>query len=156
MAEFVLTEALKKMIGKEEPLLIYKVEEGAIQRYAQAVGDSNPMHSDVEYAAQSPFGRLKSPPGFVGWPVTSGFDMFQFVEKLIAAGAPRGNLDGGMEYEFLSPIGAGDILAARIRIASIVGKETKLGPTMSTTVEITYTNQRGAVALKARHTFLSF
>lgn len=156
MAEFVLTEALKKMIGKEEPLLIYKVEEGSIQRYAQAVGDSNPMHSDVEYAAFSTFGRLKAPPGFVGWPVTSGFDMFQFVEKLIAAGAPRGNLDGGMEYEFLAPIGAGDILAARIKIAGIVGKETKLGPTMSTTVEITYTNQRGAVALIARHTFLSF
>jgi acyl dehydratase len=156
MAEFVLTEALKKMIGKEEPLLIYKVEEGAIQRFAQAVGDSNPMHSDVEYAAQSSFGRLKAPPGFVGWPVTGGFDMFVFVEKLIAAGAPRGNLDGGMEYEFLAPIAAGDILATRIKIASIVGKETKLGPTMSTTVELTYTNQRGAVAMIARHTFLSF
>jgi len=156
MAEFVLTEALKKMIGKEEPLLIYKVEEGAIQRFAQAVGDSNPMHSDVEYAAQSSFGRLKAPPGFVGWPVTSGFDMFQFVEKLIAAGAPRGNLDGGVEYEFLAPIGAGDTLVALIKIASIVGKETRLGPTMSTTVEVTYTNQRGAVALIVRQTFLSF
>ncbi len=156
MAEFVLTEALKNMIGKEEPLLIYKVEEGAIQRYAQAVGDSNPMHSDVEYAAKSSFGRLKAPPGFVGWPVTSGFDMFQFVEKLIAAGAPRGNLDGGMEYEFLAPIGAGDTLAAMIKLASIVGKGTKLGPTMSTTVEVTYTNQRGAVAMIARQTFLSF
>jgi len=156
MAEFVLTEALKKMIGKEEPLLIYKVEEGAIQRFAQAVGDSNPMHSDVEYAAQSSFGRLKAPPGFVGWPVTSGFDMFQFVEKLIAAGAPRGNLDGGVEYKFLAPIGAGDTLAALIKIASIVGKETRLGPTMSTTVEVTYTNQRGAVALIVRQTFLSF
>jgi acyl dehydratase len=156
MAEFVLTEALKKMIGKEEPLLIYKVEEGAIQRFAQAVGDTNPMHCDVEYAAHSSFGRLEAPPGFVGWPVSSGFDMFQFVEKLIAAGAPRGNLDGGVEYEFLAPIGAGDILAALIRIASIVGKETKLGPTMSTTVEITYTNQRGAVAMTAHQAFLSF
>jgi len=53
MAEFVVTEALKQMIGKTEPLLIYKVEEGAIQRFAQAVGDSNPMHSDLEYAARS-------------------------------------------------------------------------------------------------------
>jgi len=156
MAEFVVTEALKQMIGKTEPLLIYKVEEGAIQRFAQAVGDSNPMHSDLEYAARSSFGRLKAPPGFVGWPVTGGFDMFVFVEKLIAAGAPRGNLDGGIEYEFISPIGAGDILAANIKIVSIVGKETKLVASMSTTVEITYTNQRGAVAMIARHTFLSF
>jgi acyl dehydratase len=156
MAEFVLTEALKKMIGKVEPLLVYRVEEGAIQRYARAVGDSNPMHSDLEYAAQSSFGRLKAPPGFTGWPMSSGFDMFQFVERLIAAGAPRGNLDGGVEYEFLAPIGAGDTLAALIKIAGIVGKETKMGSTMVTTVETTYTNQRGTVAMIARQTFLSF
>jgi acyl dehydratase len=127
MAVFVLTEGLKRLIGTSEPPLLYKVEEGAIQRYARAVGDSQPMHNDVEYAAQSEFGRLKAPPSFTGWPVTSGFDMFQIVEKLIAAGAPRGNLDGGVEYEFKAPIGADDILVALIKIANIEGKETKMG-----------------------------
>jgi acyl dehydratase len=156
MAEFVLTEDLKKLIGTAEPPLVYKVEEGAIQRYAGAVGDANPMHNDVEYAARSGFGRLKAPPSFTGWPVTSGFDMFQLVEKLIAAGAPRGNLDGGVEYEFKAPVGAGDILVAVIKIANIEGKETRMGPTMLTTVEITYTNQHGEVALIARNQFLSF
>jgi acyl dehydratase len=156
MAEFVLTEGLNKLIGSTEPPLLYKVEEGAIQRFARAVGDANPMHNDVEYAAQSEFGRLKAPPSFTGWPVTSGFDMFQIVEKLIAAGAPRGNLDGGVEYEFKAPIGAGDMLVAIIKIANIEGKETKMGPTMVTTVEITYTNQRGEVVLIARNQFLSF
>ncbi len=42
MAEFVLTDGLKKLIGTAEPPLLYKVEEGAIQRYARAVGDSQP------------------------------------------------------------------------------------------------------------------
>jgi acyl dehydratase len=156
MAGFVLTEGLRKLIGTTEPPLLYKVEEGSIQRYARAVGDSNPMYNDVEYAAQSEFGRLKAPPSFTGWPVTSGFDMFQVVEKLIAAGAPRGNLDGSVEYEFKAPIGAGDILVAVIKIANIEGKETKMGPTMLTTVEITYTNQRGEVVLITRNQFLSF
>ena len=36
------------------------------------------------------------------------------------------------------------------------GKETRMGPTMLTTMEITYTNQRGEVALIARNQFLSF
>ncbi len=156
MAEFVLTDALKRLIGHTEEPLIYKVEEGAIQRYARSVGDPNPLYNDIEYAAQSQYGRLMAPPGFPGWPVTAGFDMFQIVEKLIAAGAPRGNLDGGMEYEFNSPIGAGDILVAEIKFAKIEGRETKLGPTMITTIEITYTNQRGAVVMVARNTFLSF
>ena len=156
MPEFVLTDGLKELIGTAEPPLIYKVEEGAIQRYARAIADSNPMYNDVEYAAQSEFGRLKAPPSFTGWPVTSGFDMFQLVEKLIAAGAPRGNLDGGVEYEFKAPVGAGDTLVAVIKISNIEGKETRLGPTMLTTVESTYTNQRGEVALVARNQFLSF
>jgi len=156
MAEFVVTDALKKWVGHSGPPVIYKVEEGAIQRYAQAVGDSNPLYNDVEYAAQSKYGRLMAPPGFVGWPIISGFDFEKLLENLIADGAPKENLDGGMEYEFLAPIGAGDILSAVIKIASIEGKETKLGPTMVTTYEITYTNQRGVVALIARGTFLSF
>jgi len=156
MAEFILTEALRKLIGTAEPPLLYKIEEGAIQRFARAVGDSSPMYNDVEYAALSEFGRLKAPPSYTGWPVTSGFDMFQFVEKLIAAGAPRGNLDGGVEYEFKAPVGAGDMLVAVIKIANIEGKETRMGPTMVTTLETTYTNQRGEVALIARNQFLSF
>jgi acyl dehydratase len=156
MAVFILTDALKQLIGHAEEPLIYKVEEGAIQRYSRSVGDSNPLYNDIEYASNSVYGRLMAPPGFVGWPVTSGFDMFQIVEKLIAAGAPRGNLDGGVEYEFITPIGAGDILIAEIRIAKIEGRETKLGPTMITTIEVTYTNQRGATAMKAWITFLSF
>lgn len=82
--------------------------------------------------------------------------MFHLVEKLIAAGAPRGNLDGGVEYEFKAPIGAGDMLITVIKIANIEGIETRLGPTMLTTIETTYTNQRGEVVLIARSQFLSF
>jgi acyl dehydratase len=58
MAEFIVNEKLRKWIGFTSQPYIYKVEEGAIQRYAQAVGDTNPMHCDIEYAANSEFGRL--------------------------------------------------------------------------------------------------
>jgi acyl dehydratase len=156
MSKFILTEDLKNLVGWCREPLVYKVEEGAIQRFARAVGDDNPLYNDVEFAARSEYGRLMAPPAFVGWPLNSEFDMFKIVEKLIAAGGPRGNLDGGVEYEFRAPIGAGDILICVIRISSIEGKETRLGPTMLTTVESTYTNQRGAVALVARNWFLSF
>jgi acyl dehydratase len=64
MAAFVVTDSLKQLIGQKEPPVVFKVEEGAIQRFAQAVGDSNPLHSDVELAAQSKWGRVMAPPGF--------------------------------------------------------------------------------------------
>ncbi|MDD5313564.1 MAG: MaoC family dehydratase N-terminal domain-containing protein [Dehalococcoidia bacterium] len=156
MPAFVVTDSLKQLIGHKEGPIVFKVEEGAIQRYAQAVGDSNPLHSDIEYAAGSEWGRLMAPPGFTGWPVAKGFDMFKVVEKLIQAGAPVGLLDGGVEYDFLAPVGAGDTLVAVVNLASIEGRETKMGPTMVTTIETTYTNQRGIVVLIARNTFLNF
>jgi acyl dehydratase len=156
MAAFVVTDSLKQLIGQKEKPVVFKIEEGAIQRYARAVGDSNPLFNDVEYASQSKWGRVMAPPGFTGWPIASGFDMFKLFEKLAAAGAPMGLLDGGVEYDFLTPIGDGDILIMEIKIAAIEGRETKMGPTMVTTIESTFTNQRGAVALITRNTFLNF
>jgi acyl dehydratase len=156
MAAFVVTDSLKQLIGQKEAPVVFKIEEGAIQRYAQAVGDSNPLHTDVEFAAQSRWGRVMAPPGFTGWPISSGFDLFKLFEKLGKAGAPMGLLDGGVEYDFLAPVGAGDILIAEIMVAGIEGRETKMGPTMVTTLQSTYTNQRGAVVLVVRNTFLNF
>jgi acyl dehydratase len=156
MAAFVVSDSLKQLIGQKEPPVVFKIEEGAIQRYAQAVGDSNPLHTDVEFAAQSRWGRVMAPPGFTGWPIASGLDLFKLFEKLAKAGAPMGLLDGGVEYDFLAPVGAGDILIAEIKVAGIEGRETKMGPTMVTTLESTYTNQRGTVVLITRNTFLNF
>lgn len=157
MAVFVVTDDLKKLIGQAEEPIVYKLEEGAIQRFARSVGDSNPLYNDIEYASQSDFGRLMAPPAFLGWPVhAGGFDIFKFVEKLIKAGAPMGVLDGGVEYEFYAPVGAGDVLVSTTKIANIEGRETKMGPTMVTTVETKFTNQRGALALIMRNTFLNF
>jgi acyl dehydratase len=157
MAAFVVPESLKKMVGQTEEPIVFKVEEGAIQRYARAVGDANPLYNDVEYAAQSKWGCLLAPPAFLGWPVKSdGFDMIKFVEKLIKAGAPMGVLDGGVDYEFFSTVTAGDTLIAVIKIKSIEGRETKLGPTMITTVEATFTSESGCKALVMRNMFLNF
>jgi acyl dehydratase len=156
MAAFVVPDSLKQLIGQKEEIVVLKVEEGAIQRYARAVGDANPLHTDVDYANKSGWGRIMAPPGFTGWPVARGFDMFRIFEKLTKAGAPMGLLDGGVEYEFVSRIGAGDTLVMSAKIASIEGRETKMGPTMVTTIESSFTNQNGAIVLITRNTFLNF
>jgi acyl dehydratase len=54
----------------------------AILRFAEGIGDDNPLWTDEEYAARSPFGTLVAPPSFifaclgsiqVGWPGLGGF-----------------------------------------------------------------------------------
>lgn len=157
MAAFVVPDDLKRLIGQVQVVSINLVEQGAIQRYASAVGDTNRIYNDVEYARNSEWGRLMAPPAFTGWPVEAESpDMIGFVEKLIAQGAPPGLLDGGVEYEFYVPVGAGDMLMAVTRIANIEGRETKMGATMVTTIETTFANQNGAVACIMRNTFLNF
>jgi acyl dehydratase len=152
----LITDKLRKLIGVTLETTLFKVEEGAIQRYAQAIGDPNPLFNDPDYASKTKHGRLLAPPGFTGWPRKGEISTFKLVDSLIKAGAPARLLDGGVEFEFFEPIGAGDVLTATTKIANMTERETRLGKTMFTTVETTFVNQNGNVALKSRSTFIMF
>jgi len=136
--------------------IVFKVEEGAIQRYAQAIGDPNPLYNDPDFASKTKHGRLLAPPGFTGWPVKAGRPAEKVFELLVKAGAPPRVLDGGVEFEFIEPIGAGDTLAATPRIAGITERETRLGKAMFTTIETAFVNREGNVAVKSRSTLIQF
>jgi acyl dehydratase len=152
----LITDELRKLIGVSSEPIIFKVEEGAIQRYAQAIDDPNPLYNDPDYASKTRHGCLLAPPGFTGWPVKADRPTDKLFETLEKAGAPSRVLDGGVEFEFIDPVGAGDILTATTRIASITERDTRLGKTMFTTVEITFVDQTGNVALKSRSTLIQF
>lgn len=155
--ESLITDELQKMIGMRSEPAIFKVEEGAIQRYADAIGDTNPLYNDPEYAKKSKYGRLICPPGFTGWPVAKRGRITESISAmLVKAGAPSRLLDGGVEFEFFEPIGAGDMLVATTTIAQITEKQTRLGNTLFTTMETTYLNQNGSLVLKARQTLILF
>jgi acyl dehydratase len=152
----LITDELQKLIGVSSGPIVSKVEEGAIQRYAQAVGDPNPLYNDPDFASKTRYGRLLAPPGFTGWPVKAGRPTDKLFQSLVKAGAPPRLLDGGVEFEFIKPVGAGDVLTATNKIATITERETRLGKTMFTTVETTFMNQKGDVVLKSRATLIQF
>jgi acyl dehydratase len=152
----LITDELRKLMGVTLETIVFKVEEGAIQRYAQAIGDSNPLYNDPDFASRTKYGRLLVPPGFTGWPVKAGRLSDRLLESLLKAGAPSRLLDGGVEFEFIEPVGAGDVLTATTIIASITERETRLGKTLFNTLETTFVNQKGNVALKGRSTFILF
>ncbi|MBM3166692.1 MAG: MaoC family dehydratase [Chloroflexi bacterium] len=151
----LLNDALRKLVGMSTDPYIYKIEEGAIQRYADAIGDPNPLFNDIGYAKKSKAGRLLCPPGFFGWPVKKGPGPLTLAIELIKAGAPFRLLDGGVEYEFFEPVGAGDVLTMHNKIVDITEKESKSGSMLLTTIEATFLNQNGDVVAKARSTFIN-
>ena len=151
----MLPEEVTKFIGTSGPTATYEVEKGAIARYAESVGDPNPLYWDEEYAKKSKYGSIIAPPGFFGWPVRRARrdDDAAIPQGPNLAKAGYGRiLDGGMEYEFLSPIRAGDVLTASSVITDIYEREGRSGKMAFTIRETTYTNQKGEAVAKTRGT----
>ncbi|MDY6855563.1 MAG: MaoC family dehydratase N-terminal domain-containing protein [Thermodesulfobacteriota bacterium] len=97
---------MSKLIGKSGEPMILAVERGAIRKFADAVGDRNPLIWDDEYARNSRYGSIVAPPGFFGWPVKwdSPMPFFSPIRgELIMASINAGYsriVDGGIEYDF--------------------------------------------------------
>jgi len=156
----MLPEEIKRFIGKTGNEIIMEVEKGAIRRYADAVGDFNPIYWDEEYAAKSRYGSIIAPPGFFGWPSRWsdwGPNYTSLREELAPVLAKAGYtraLDGGIEYEFFSPVRAGDVLRALPKIVDVYERESKTGTLLFTVTEITYTRRSGELAARARSTLI--
>lgn len=153
-----IMEELRRFIGVTTAPVINEIERGAIKRYAEAVGDSNPLYSNVEYAKNSKYGDLICPPGFFGWSkkVSSGAIevMAPVFGAVFNAGLVR-ILDGGVEYEFFLPVRAGNTLAWYAKFADVKEREGKAGKMVLLTIEITYVNQNGDLVAKRRQTFIA-
>ena len=154
----MLQEDIIRLIGKKADTLILEVERGAIKKYADAVGENDPLYWDEDYARNTEWGAIVAPPGFFGWPVrwTGVMPIFsalreEAIDVISKAGYPR-VLDGGIEYEFYIPVFAGDILIAESAIKDIQEKESKSGKMLLTILETTYRNTRGSLVCKERKT----
>jgi acyl dehydratase len=152
----MVPDELKQYIGKIDPPHVREVEKGAIRRYADAVGNDNPLYFDEEYASESRYGTIIAPPGFFGWPtqsVPSSEGIIGLMTAMINAGYYR-ILDGGMSYESFLPVRAGDILIASPKVKEVSAKEGKSGTMMVCNFETTYLNQNGDLVAKAYQTLI--
>ena len=52
----LITDEMRQLIGQTLDTIVFKVEEGAIQRYTQAIGDPNPLFNDPDYAGKTNYG----------------------------------------------------------------------------------------------------
>jgi len=151
----MIPDSFKQYIGKVDPPHLREVERGAIRRYADAVGNDNPLYYDEEYAKKSRYGSIIAPPGFFGWAkqtVPSSEGLIGLMGAMIEAGY-AGILDGGMSYDYFLPVRAGDTLVASPKVADIALKEGKT-KMMIVRFEVTYYNQNGDLVAKAYQTLI--
>jgi len=151
----MVPDSLKQYIGKVDPPHLREVERGAIRRYADAVGDDNPLYYDEEYAKNTKYGGIISPPGFFGWAkktISSSEGLIGLIGAMIEAGY-AGILDGGMAYDFYLPVRVGDTLVGSPKVADIALKEGKT-KMMILRFETSYWNQNGDLVAKSYQTLI--
>ena len=139
----------QQAIGLEGQPATTDVEKGAIIKFAEAIGDQNPVFNDEAAARESRYGGLIAPPTFLR-SVTSSrvvlpFD-FPFERRL----------DGGSEWEYFVPIRPGDRITAVARIEDINEREGRLGVMIITSTKTTYRNQFDQVVATQTGTSIAY
>ena len=131
------------------------------QRYAQAVGDLNPIYFDEAAAISAGYRTLVAPPTFLDHVTVPGRPLDDLrVDGLFSS---TGSVDlglkrvmfGGQEWDFVAPAHVGDTVTATQRLAGIDAKEGGKGPFVLVTWETSYTDQDGNLLARSRQQGIS-
>ncbi|MBI4639461.1 MAG: MaoC family dehydratase N-terminal domain-containing protein [Candidatus Tectomicrobia bacterium] len=153
--ESVITEEMRHLIGAETPPHTFEVEKGALRKFLNATGDTNPLFRDEEWARKTEYGGIIAPPTF-------------FCPDALIAGQVTGlkrvpnpfrySIDGGSEWESFQPVRVGDTLSITTKIADIYEKQgsARTGRMLFTIVEATCRNQRGELVGICRGVSISY
>jgi acyl dehydratase len=112
----------KSLIGRESEPVVHEVEKNAIRRFAEALGDPNPIYTDEEAARAAGYAGLVAPPTFPA--VLAANDRFRHSLDL----GTRSLLHGEQQFEYGRPIVAGDRITVKSRVADVQEKAGPSGP----------------------------
>ena len=143
--EAIITSQMRDAIGVASDPLTHDVEKGAIIKFAQAIGDPNPLFNDEQASRQTRYGGLIAPPTFL---------------RSMAPGPMRAEvrspypavLDGGSEWEYFEPVRPGDRITVTVRLVDLYEREGSLGNMLFAVRENRFVNQEGAMVAVARDT----
>jgi len=140
---------LQELIAQESEYTDeFEVEKGMIKRFALAIGDTNPLYHDEEFAKVTAYGGMVAPPTFFfewnhhrhwlpGLSSKQRQSIFADLQR-----EPR-LLRAGNEFEIIRPVRPGDIIKSKSRLTNVYEKEGKSGQLIFVVCQTDYFNQRG-------------
>jgi len=116
--------------GRESKPAINEVEKGSIRRFAEAIGESNPIYFEEAAARAAGYRSVVAPPTF---PTTlrAGSDLREGL--LLSPG--KHLLQAEQSFEYARPIVAGDKLTVRSKIVEVSQRQTPSGLTDVVVIE---------------------
>lgn len=116
--EVILLDLTKSMIGLTAPAYEIVVEQGHIQRFAQAIGDENPLYTNEQQANDSAYGGIIAPLTF---PVALTADRGDLPIELDV----RRMLHGEQEFIYERMLKPGDRLTCQMKVQDVYEKQGK-------------------------------
>jgi 3-hydroxybutyryl-CoA dehydratase len=142
-----MTNDVRNLIGKvfvaHNPVV---VRAEMIIGFCAAIGETNPLYVDAEFAQKGPYGRIIAPLSIAG-SFRAAEDIFDYLPP------NERRLLGSMELEFLAPIGAGDIITIASEVAEVYEKTGRSGGLTFIVIRSTLTNQDGMIVTRIDHRF---
>ncbi|BCJ85449.1 MaoC family dehydratase N-terminal domain-containing protein [Effusibacillus dendaii] len=135
-------ELFKPFIGVESKPVKNEVEKGAIRKFADAIGDPNPVYRDEEFAKTTRYGRIIAPPTFSR--------TFEYGKIEGLSYKQEGLIHGEQQFEYYKPIYAGDVLYCSTKLADAYEREGKLGKMIFLVYEQKGVNEAGETVFIAR------
>jgi acyl dehydratase len=108
-------------IGTQLPATTLTVDAGRLRFFAKAIGETNPLYTDVDAAKAAGYADLPAPPTFLFSIELENPDQFRWVADLDID--PRFVLHGEQSFTYHSIAYAGDTLTATPRIVDIYSKK---------------------------------
>ncbi len=152
----VITDKMRAEIGVESEPVTFEVDKTACRMFARAVGYTDPIYFDEQYAKSKGYRGIPAPVGFLGHP-TYDPNRPQRLGGYFRTDTPfKRILNGGTDIEYFDTVCAGDVLTATSKLADLSEREGRLGPMLVTVTESTYRNQDGKLVARARGTGIQY
>ena len=130
----IISDEMRKFINLKTKPKIYNVDRHSVERFAEAIGDDNPIYFNKTYAKKT-MGGLIAPPTYVRLLRPNKLEK-EFPE-------PFSNLvDGGSSYNFYEHIYVGDKISVVSKLKDLFIKTGKIGDMLFKLTLISYTNQK--------------
>ncbi|HZC19548.1 MAG TPA: MaoC family dehydratase N-terminal domain-containing protein [Rubrobacteraceae bacterium] len=109
----------KQFIGHRSEAVVNVVEKGAVRKFAEAIGDPNPLYVDEEAAKESRYGGLIAPPTF---PRT-----FEYGEVEGIGSPGQGFIHGEHRIRYERPLFMGEKVSCYAEVKDYYEKEGREG-----------------------------
>ncbi len=138
----------KNAIGRSSPPTLNEVEKGAIRRFAEALGDYNPIYYDEEYARASGYPTIVAPPTF-----PASFHSAADLRELLGVGI-RSLLHAEQAFDYERPILSGDRIYVSTRVSEVLERLGPAGRMDVAVIEDEGRDEEGNLVFKARRTLV--